>query len=85
MPVSQFPGSDAPTGALGDPALDPNAQLHTVLEELARRKDRAGDRVLLISANETVERAAQLPGVVGYVKKPFDLDEVLALVEKYLQ
>jgi CheY-like chemotaxis protein len=46
---------------------------------------RAGDRVLLISANETVERAAQLPGVVGYVKKPFDLDEVLALVEKYLQ
>jgi CheY-like chemotaxis protein len=55
------------------------------LEELARRKDRAGDKVLLISANETVERAAQLPGVVGYVKKPFDLDEVLALVEKYLE
>ena len=55
------------------------------LEELARRNDRTGDRVLLISANETVERAAQLPGVVGYVKKPFDLDEVLALVEKYLE
>ena len=54
------------------------------LEELARKKDRAGDKVLLISANETVERAAQLPGVVGYVKKPFDLDEVLALVEKFL-
>ena len=34
---------------------------------------------------ETVERAASLPGVVGYVKKPFDLDEVLALVEKYLE
>jgi Response regulator containing CheY-like receiver, AAA-type ATPase, and DNA-binding domains len=55
------------------------------LEELAQRTDRSGDRVLLISANETVERAAQLPGVVGYVKKPFDLDEVLALVEKYLK
>jgi CheY-like chemotaxis protein len=54
------------------------------LEELARRTDRTGDKVLLITANETVERAAQLPGVVGYVKKPFDLDEVLALVEKHL-
>ena len=53
------------------------------LEELARRGDRVGDRVLLISANETVERAAQLPGVVGYVKKPFDLDEVLSLVERH--
>ena len=53
------------------------------LEELARRSDRVGDRVLLISANETVERAAQLPGVVGYVKKPFDLDEVLSLVERH--
>ena len=53
------------------------------LEELARRTDRRGDRVLLISANETVERAAQLPGVVGYVRKPFDLDEVLSLVERH--
>jgi CheY-like chemotaxis protein len=53
------------------------------LEELARRTDRQGDRVLLISANETVERAAQLPGVVGYVRKPFDLDEVLSLVERH--
>ena len=53
------------------------------LEELARRTDRRGDRVLLISANETVERAATLPGVVGYVKKPFDLDEVLSLVERH--
>jgi CheY-like chemotaxis protein len=53
------------------------------LEELARRTDRHGDRVLLISANETVERAASLPGVVGYVKKPFDLDEVLSLVERH--
>src|SRR5262249_39791412 len=35
------------------------------LEELARRKDRAGDKVLLISANETGERAAQRPGGRG--------------------
>ena len=55
------------------------------LEELARRTDRKGDKVLLITANETAERLAQLPGVVGYVKKPFDLDEVLALVEKHLR
>jgi len=53
------------------------------LEELARRSDRRGDRVLLISANESVERAAQLPGVVGYLRKPFDLDEVLSLVERH--
>jgi len=55
------------------------------LEELARRTDRKGDKVLLITANETAERLAQLPGVVGYVRKPFDLDEVLALVEKHLR
>jgi CheY-like chemotaxis protein len=52
------------------------------LEELVRRPDHAGFPVLLISANETLEQAAQLPGVVGYVRKPFDLDEVLALLER---
>jgi CheY-like chemotaxis protein len=51
------------------------------LEELSRLPDRQGFPVLLISANETVEQAARLPGVVGYVRKPFDLDEVLALLE----
>jgi CheY-like chemotaxis protein len=53
------------------------------LEELVRRPDHEGFPVLLISANETLEQAARLPGVVGYVKKPFDLDEVLSLLERY--
>jgi CheY-like chemotaxis protein len=53
------------------------------LEELERRPDRDRVSVLLISANAQVEQAARGTGVVGFVKKPFDLDDVLALVDDH--
>ena len=53
------------------------------LEELQRRPDRERVSVLLISANAQVEAAARGTGVVGFVKKPFDLDDVLALVDDH--
>ena len=39
--------------------------------------------VLLISANAQVEQVARGNGVVGFVRKPFDLDDVLALVDDH--
>ncbi len=53
------------------------------LEELQRRPDKARVSVLLISANAQVEQAARGKGVVGFVRKPFDLDDVLALVDRH--
>jgi CheY-like chemotaxis protein len=53
------------------------------LEELQRRPDHPQVSVLLISANAQVEQAARGSGVVGFVKKPFDLDDVLALVDTH--
>lgn len=53
------------------------------LEELQKRPDKARVSVLLISANAQVEQAARGKGVVGFVRKPFDLDDVLALVDRH--
>jgi CheY-like chemotaxis protein len=53
------------------------------LEELTRRPDRERVNVLLISANAQVEQVARGQGVVGFVRKPFDLDDVLALVDDH--
>jgi CheY-like chemotaxis protein len=54
------------------------------LEELTRRPDKDRVHVLLISANAQVEQVARGQGVVvGFVRKPFDLDDVLALVDDY--
>jgi len=53
------------------------------LEELQQRPDKARVSVLLISANAQVEQAARGKGVVGFVRKPFDLDDVLALVDRH--
>ena len=53
------------------------------LEELQRRPDKDRVSVLLISANAQVEQTARGRGVVGFVKKPFDLDDVLALVDSH--
>jgi CheY-like chemotaxis protein len=53
------------------------------LEELTRRPDKERVSVLLISANAQVEQVARGTGVVGFVRKPFDLDNVLALVDDH--
>ena len=53
------------------------------LEELHQRPDKDRVSVLLISANAQVEHTAQGTGVVGFVRKPFDLDDVLALVDTH--
>ncbi len=53
------------------------------LEELHQRPERQRVNVLLISANAQVEQVARGNGVVGFVKKPFDLDDVLALVDNH--
>jgi CheY-like chemotaxis protein len=53
------------------------------LEAVQRRPDHARVSVLLISANAQVEQAARGTGVVGFVKKPFELDDVLALVDRH--
>lgn len=53
------------------------------LEELTRRPDKERVNVLLISANAQVEQVARGKGVVGFVRKPFDLDDVLALVDDH--
>jgi CheY-like chemotaxis protein len=54
------------------------------LEELHQRADRERVSVLLISANAQVETTARgKKGVVGFVRKPFDLDDVLALVDSH--
>ena len=53
------------------------------LEELQKRPDAGRVSVLLISANAQVEQTARGKGVVGFVKKPFDLDDVLALVDRH--
>jgi CheY-like chemotaxis protein len=53
------------------------------LEELDRRPDRERVSVLLVSANAQVQQLARGKGVVGYVTKPFDLDDVLARVETH--
>jgi CheY-like chemotaxis protein len=53
------------------------------LEELTQRPDKERVNVLLISANAQVEQAARGKGVVGFVRKPFDLDDVLALVDNH--
>jgi CheY-like chemotaxis protein len=53
------------------------------LEELDRRPDRERVHVLLISANAQVAQVARGAGVVGFVRKPFDLDDVLALVDNH--
>jgi CheY-like chemotaxis protein len=52
------------------------------LEELHGRPDRQRVNVLLISANAQVEQVRG-NAVVGFVKKPFDLDDVLALVDSH--
>ncbi len=53
------------------------------LEELHRRPDRERVSVLLVSANVQVEQVARGNAVVGFVKKPFDLDDVLARVDTH--
>jgi CheY-like chemotaxis protein len=53
------------------------------LEELTQRPDKGRVNVLLISANAQVEQVARGKGVVGFVRKPFDLDDVLALVDNH--
>ena len=53
------------------------------LEELTRRPDKERVNVILISANAQVEQVARGNGVVGFVRKPFDLDDVLALVDDH--
>jgi DNA-binding response OmpR family regulator len=53
------------------------------LEELQQRHDRDRVSVLLISANAQVEQTARGTGVVGFVRKPFDLDDLLALVDSH--
>jgi CheY-like chemotaxis protein len=53
------------------------------LEALTQRPDKGRVNVLLISANAQVDQVARGKGVVGFVRKPFDLDDVLALVDNH--
>jgi CheY-like chemotaxis protein len=39
--------------------------------------------VVLVSANQNIEAAASLPNVVGFLRKPFDLDELVSVVESH--
>ncbi len=53
------------------------------LEELHRRPDRERVSVLLVSANAQLDMLGRGNRVVGFVKKPFDLDDILARVDAH--
>ena len=75
-------GLDGPCLVLLD-LMMPVMSGFAVLDELGRRPDRGRVSVLLISANAQVEQAARGAGVVGFVRKPFELDDVLAMVDTH--
>lgn len=51
------------------------------LERLQHHRNFASFEVLLISANRDIHRAARMPGVIGYLYKPFDLDQLMTIIE----
>jgi CheY-like chemotaxis protein len=53
------------------------------LERLQRHPNFKHFEVLLISANRDIHRAAKMPGVIGYLYKPFDLDQLMTIIEEH--
>ncbi|RPH70489.1 MAG: response regulator [Myxococcaceae bacterium] len=50
------------------------------LEAIQDRSDAADLRVLIVSAATDLHHAASLPGVVGVLRKPFEIDDLLERV-----
>jgi CheY-like chemotaxis protein len=55
----------------------------TFLNELGKRPDATDFEVIVMTAVVDPERFAKLPGVVRAMKKPFDLEEIQALVSEF--
>jgi CheY-like chemotaxis protein len=53
------------------------------LRQLSARPDSKDFVVLVISANPSLKRAEDYPGVLGTLPKPFSRDQLLSWVEQY--
>ena len=53
------------------------------LKRLQEHEDREHFRVLVISASHTIERAGTYPGVVGLLRKPFDIPTLLTALDNH--
>lgn len=53
------------------------------LEHLGARPDASGFRIVLVSANGSTTPPDALPRVVGSLRKPFGVDELLAVLDQH--
>lgn len=90
--VTQMPTARAALGALERPdspdlvLLDlrmPGMDGLSFLDALQARPDRDRFRVILMSADRTVGNLEGAPGVVAVLEKPFEMEDLLELLDRH--
>ena len=80
--VSKLEGLPKPCLILLD-LMMPRMDGHEFIRHLRDRYSPAEFPVLIISAHDALEKAQGYPGVLGTLRKPFDVPRLLSLVEAH--
>lgn len=57
-------------------------QMQKVIQYMQKNEKTAQIPITIVSADADIEQIAKRAQVAGYLKKPFEIDELIALVEK---
>lgn len=55
----------------------------TIVKEIKKKPKTAHIPILLVSANSDIKDIAKEAGADGFLAKPFDIDDLLAIVQKF--
>jgi len=80
--LSKLDGLPRPCLILLD-LMMPRMDGHEFIRHLGQRYSAADFPVLVISAHDAIERAQGYPGVLGTLRKPFDMPRLLSFVEAH--
>lgn len=56
-----------------------------ICKHLKRRPQTKHIPIIMVSANKDAEHIAKESGADGFIAKPFEMDDLLALIEKYMK
>ncbi|MFH1776500.1 MAG: response regulator [Candidatus Omnitrophota bacterium] len=65
-------------------AIMPNLNGYMAVKELQAKKETAAIPIIILSARENIEEIFSTEGIKDYIHKPFESEELLSKIKKYL-